>query len=269
MKNHLLIIDPQNDFVQLNGALSVPGAVEDMKRLANFVERNARDIDDIHVTLDSHREVDIAHPIFWLDNNGEHPKPFTNITLDDVTSGRMRTRIPTWNIRAEEYASQLAILGRYDLTIWPPHCIIGSWGHAVDDNLSQQLRRWERQSFAIVNYVTKGSNIWTEHYSAVKAEVEDPADPTTQLNTSLIDVLQDPEVAQVFIAGEALSHCVANTIRDIADNFGEENIQKFVLLEDCCSSVPGCEKMGEEFVREMSARGMSLMQSTQDMFTAA
>ena len=35
----LLIIDPQNDFCDPNGALFVPGADEDMKRLASMVMR--------------------------------------------------------------------------------------------------------------------------------------------------------------------------------------------------------------------------------------
>jgi len=49
---------------------------------------------------------------------------------------------------------------------------------------------------------------------------------------------------------------VANTIRDIAAEFGDDQIKKFVLLEDTSSNVGGFEKMGQDFVREMVARGM-------------
>jgi len=258
MTTHLLVIDPQNDFVAPSGSLFVPGADQDMARLCAFMERNGDLIDDIHVTLDSHREVDIAHPIFWMDSAGKQPPPFTDITLTDLDNGTWQTRIPAWNERARQYVAALEQAGRYNLTIWPPHCIIGSFGHALHSGFSDRLRAWERKQFAVVDYVTKGSNIWTEHYSAVKAEVEDPADPTTQMNTALIDLLQDPDIDLILIAGEALSHCVANTIRDIADNFGEENIKKFTLLEDCCPNVPGCEQLGTDFVREMKASGMSV-----------
>jgi len=55
---------------------------------------------------------------------------------------------------------------------------------------------------------------------------------------------------------------VANTIRDIANSFGDENIKKFVLLKDTCSNVPTFEKMGEEFVTEMTDRGMQMSTST-------
>ena len=263
MKRHLLVIDPQNDFVDPNGSLHVPGAEEDISRLTQLVERSGGDLDDIHVTLDSHREIDIAHPIFWVGGDGQPPPPFTTITADDLEKGRWRPRIADWTPRVRDYLEKLSTNGRYDLTIWPPHCIIGSWGHAVFPVFSDALRDWERKHFAIVDYVTKGSNIFTEHYSAVKAEVEDAGDPTTQLNGRLIDLLQDPQVGEIWIAGEALSHCVANTVRDIAKHFGEENIRKFVLLSDCSSSVPGCEKMGEDFVVEMKQRGMKVAKSSE------
>jgi nicotinamidase/pyrazinamidase len=63
---------------------------------------------------------------------------------------------------------------------------------------------------------------------------------------------------EILITGEALSHCVANSIRDIANNFGDDNIKKFVLLEDTSSNVNGCEKMGQDFVKEMIGRGMKI-----------
>ena len=67
--------------------------------------------------------------------------------------------------------------------------------------------------------------------------------------------------ANLIVAGEALSHCVANTVRDIASNFGEDNIKKLVLLTDCSSSVGGFEQLGTDFVAEMQARGMKTARS--------
>lgn len=90
----------------------------------------------------------------------------------------------------------------------------------------------------------------------LQADVPDPSDASTNLNTELIQRLQVADL--IGITGQALSHCVANTIRDIASNFGEENIKKFVLIEDTTSSVGGFENLGEEFVKEMTARGMQV-----------
>jgi len=258
MKIELLIIDPQRDFCNPHGALYVPGADDDMKRLADMVIRLKDKLNDIHITLDSHHLVDIAHPIFWLTSAGTHPIPFegglpTIITLADINNGKYRTTNPQHQARATEYVATLEKNGRYPLCIWPPHCLIGSPGATIVPELFETLLAWE-SDFAMVDTVTKGSNFWTEHYSAVQADVPDPEDPGTQLNWALIEVLQKADI--ILLAGEARSHCLANTVVDIADNFGEENIKKMVLLDDATSDVTGCEDMGKDFVTAMTARGM-------------
>ena len=261
MKNaHLIVIDPQNDFCLPTGALSVPGAYEDMERLAAMITKNVDNIDSINVTLDSHHPVHIAHPIWWVDQAGKHPAPFTLITVDDVATGKWRSYNPGFQKRSEAYVKALADGGRYVLCIWPEHCLIGTSGAAVVDVLNSALRTWEKE-FAVVKMVTKGSNMFTGHYSAVKADVEDPEDVTTSLNTKLVELLRD-STGDILIAGEALSHCVANTIRDIASKFTDEQVKRFVLLEDACSNVTGFEVLGQQFVTEMTARGMRLSTTT-------
>jgi nicotinamidase-related amidase len=86
--------------------------------------------------------------------------------------------------------------------------------------------------------------------------VPDDGDSSTKLNTALIDALNDAD--EILITGEALSHCVANTIRDIAAQFGVDQIQKFTLLEDTSSNVTSFEKMGQDFVKEMVKKGMKI-----------
>jgi nicotinamidase-related amidase len=277
LKIHLLIIDPQFDFCDPTGALYVPGAESDMHRLAKMVNRLKDKLDDIHVTLDSHHLVDIAHPIFWVDSKGQHPNWFTLIFEDDVKNGVWRATNPNHQKRALEYVQSLKANNRYVLCIWPPHCLIGSDGYKVyngqqntpaDERLYNALLKWEND-FAMIDYVTKGSNLWTEHYSAVQADVPDPMDPDTQLNMRLIKTLQDPDI--VLLAGEALSHCVLNTVTDIANNFGEENIKKLVLLTDATSPVPNPPGpnapdfvgMGKKFIKDMKARGMQVSTTTE------
>jgi nicotinamidase/pyrazinamidase len=112
-----------------------------------------------------------------------------------------------------------------------------------------------------VNYVTKGHNPWTEHYSAVQADVPDPDDPGTQLNIRLIQTLKNAEV--VALSGQALSHCVANTVRDIADIVGEDGIRKLVLIEDTSSPVPGFEELARQFLTDMRQRGMKIVRAAE------
>jgi hypothetical protein len=63
------------------------------------------------------------------------------------------------------------------------------------------------------------------------------------------------------LTGQALSHCLANTTRDIAKGFGDKSlISKFTLLQGASSNVPGFEFMGEDFVKELAADGMKIDQ---------
>jgi len=264
-----LVIDPQNSFCHpAEGELYVPGAEKDAERLAKLIGKLLHEIDDIHVTLDTHHEMDVAHPIFWLNQKGEHPSPFTQISKGDVINGIWRPFNPklpcppygTLLDRMIDYVTKLEENGRYQLTIWPPHCRIGTPGHNVVEPLREAFRKWELTRYAMIDYVTKGSNIFTEHYSGVEADVPDPEDPTTHVNTRLIETLEKADV--IVFSGEASSHCVASTIRDIVKNFGEETVKKCVLLEDAMSPVPGFEQIADDFFQEMKNKGMQITTTT-------
>jgi len=258
----LLIIDGQYDFCNKQGALYVNGADGDMTRLSQMIKENINRIDSIHCTLDSHQTVHIAHPIFWVNSKGEHPAPFTVISENDVKNGTWRAFNPSMQQWAVDYVKSLADNNRYALCIWNPHCLIGSVGATVDSNLYGALLEWEN-TFKKVNYVPKGSNFKTEHYSAVKADVEVSGDPTTMLNMQLINILKSGN--DILICGEALDFCVRNTITDIANEFSDDEVKRFVLLEDACSSVnaPGLEHLGPDFIRAMTARGMRISKTTE------
>ena len=258
----LIVIDPQNDFCDSGqGALFVPGAAEDMSRLAQLVTRLGDKLADIHVTLDSHHQIHVAHPIYWKDSSGNHPAPFTIITADEVRNGVWTTTRPGWlkNTRygfgALQYVESLEANGKYPLCIWPPHCLIGHWGHNVYQPLLDALDDWENECFGAVNYITKGSNYHIEHYSAIRADVVDPTDHTTDINKPFLQTVFEAD--EILIAGEAGSHCVASTVRDADAFFGEDSfVKKLVLLEDATSPVPRFEQLQEEFVSEMTAKGM-------------
>lgn len=268
MNIHLLTIDPQRDFCDKTIAkLYVPQAEDDMDRLAALIMRRLKKINQIHSTMDSHQTVHIAHPIYWKAGHsktpagyqpGDHPKPFTTITHPDTEDGVWVTTNPKWEDYGRYYTGELKRHGRYQLMIWPPHCRIGTPGHTLMPCIDAAFTAWEEQ-FEKVNFVTKGSNINTEHYSALMADVPDPKDLSTGLNTKLIDTINQAD--EIWVAAEALSHCVANTVTDLADNFGESNIKKLVLIEDCTSNVGGCEQMGKDFVQRMTKRGMRLAKS--------
>ncbi len=269
---HLLVIDPQNDFCDLPAdylpgdplntgesikpQLAVPGAHADMLRLAEFMQRGMRGLSDLSVTLDSHHRVGIERPAMWMQADGSPVNPFTQIAAADVRAGKFLPRNPKALPRVLSYLDALEAGGRYVHMVWTPHCEIGTWGHNVHANVRAAYNAWEERELGIVNKVTKGSNPWTEHYSAVMAEVPDANDPTTQLNRGLIDILSESDLA--LIAGEAGSHCVKATTEHIADNFGAGGLNKLVILQDCISPVGGFEQQYQDFLRDMGARGLQI-----------
>ena len=279
---HLLVIDPQNDFcdlpadwlakepstgAQMQPALPVAGAHADMLRLAGLIREGAGGIDAITITLDSHHRFDIAHPTFWQSRDGGAVAPFTTITAAQIRGGDYSPRDRSALPRTLAYVDELERRGRYTLMVWPVHCEIGSWGHNVHSAVKAAYNAWEDGQLRVVEKIAKGSNPWTEHFSGVQAEVPDPEDPSTQVNVGLVRTLEEADV--VLMAGEALSHCLANTVRDIAAQFSDPRyVAKIHLLRDATGNVPGFEALGEAFVRELTAKGMKLTTTT-DILAAA
>jgi len=261
-KIDLLLIDPQVSFCDpQKGELYVKGADKDMERLATMIKRVKSKIDDIHVTVDSHHYVDVAHPVFWKNSAGQNPSPFTIITSDDVRNGVWNPTNLSWRARMISYVESLEKGGKYPLCIWPPHCMIGSEGHNIYPVLFDALLEWEKD-FAMVDYVTKGSNVFTEHYSIFRAEVVDPSDATTQINTRLVNTLMESDI--IVIAGEASSHCLRNSGLDLVDLFNDDSyVSKIILLTDACSPVPGFEQQEKDFIKVMTDRGMKTSTTTE------
>ena len=234
-------------------ALPVASAHADMQRLARFIDAAAPRLTAITVTLDSHHRLDIAHPTFWRTGDGRPVAPFTSITVAQVRAGDFLPRHDD-DLPRTAYLQELETRGRYTLMVWPIHCEIGSWGHNVHADVRAAYNRWEDAGQHIVRKVPKGTNPWTEHYSALMAEVPDPDDPRTQLNRGLLHALDRAEL--LLIAGEAGSHCVKATVEDLAQHLPGGKLSRVVLLTDCMSPVPGFNAGQTAFLQRMRELGM-------------
>jgi nicotinamidase-related amidase len=279
----LLAVDVQNTFCIPGFALFVEGrsgsgAVDDNRRLVEFVYRNLGAITQILPSLDTHRAMQVFHAIWLIDQNGKHPEPYTLVSAEDVKLGRYRAnpviadaleRDPAYVERhLAFYARRLAEGGKYDLTIWPYHAMLGSIGHALVSSVEEAIFFHTIARYSQPEFQVKGDNALTEHYSILGPEVtEGPdGDPLGAKNQALIDKLLTFDA--VVVAGQAKSHCLAWTVDDLLEHDEMRRLaERVYLLEDCTSPivVPGVVDYTDEadaaFDR-FAAAGMHVVRST-------
>lgn len=233
-RNHLLIIDMQIDFCHEQGALRVPGAKEDIRRLTEFIYRHAERITGITCSMDSHLPNQIFNPSWWVNEQGHHPVPFTVITAQDVQAGTWRPLSdPKWSL---DYLNKLEEQAKKALVVWPYHALIGGVGNGLDPELWSAVFWHSLARRVPPAWWRKGSIPQTEHYSILKPEIEVPEHPETDGSQALLDRLAEQD--HIIIAGEAASHCVLETIEDLINEFKEpERLSRVVVLRDCTSPV--------------------------------
>jgi nicotinamidase-related amidase len=231
----LLLVDPQVDFIHIDGALSVPGAVVDTRRTIEWLFANLESVTDIAVSLDSHIPLMIFFPTWWADNKGRHPEPFTPISAQQVRSGEW---VPQYEQEwSRKYVDALEIESKKQLMIWPYHTMIGTPGHTVTPALAEAIAFHAAARNAQPEYLIKGTIARTEYYSLLEPEVKDEDDPRGDLNQDFLNRLMGYDA--VYVAGQAKSHCVLESIGSIVARYGDqaESMSKIHLLEDCTSSV--------------------------------
>ena len=224
----LLIVDPQQDF-HPGGSLGVQGAMEDSQRIARFLKQHKDKIERVVL-------MHIHHPDFWINREGKQPTPFTIIEPADVENKIWQPRQPNMASWALTYVRKLQEGGRFQLQVWPKHCLLGTRGHAVEKNLMSALNEWAIHRGRSINWLFKGLNNRTEMHSAFKAEVPLDDDPQTQLGVDMIALLARHN--KVFCCGEALSHCVNHSVRDLVSGWPVGRSKSdIVVLQDCASPV--------------------------------
>jgi len=282
----LVAVDVQNtfcipDFELYVGGRSGTGAVDDNRRLCEFIYRNLNVITQICPTMDTHQSLQIFHAIFLVNDQGQHPAPYSLITADDIAKG-------TWRFNAEiadrlgldsiyvqrhleHYTRILSSGDKYALTIWPYHALLGGIGHALVSSFEEAAFFHGFARRTQPNFQMKGTNPLTENYSVLGPEVLTGPDgeAIASKNFAFIDTLLDFDA--IIIAGQAKSHCVAWTIQDLLDGIQQRDgslAQKVYLLEDCSSPVvvPGAidyTNEAEAAYQKFANAGMHLVRSTE------
>lgn len=249
----LFICDPQNDYSD-EGSIPIPNANADSNRIYDMIKDHMDDILEIYVSLDSRHRTHISNAISWVNKKGDIPEPFTIITANEVNKGKWKARQRSSQQDFVDYVSKVEANSRLPFTIWPDHCLIGTWGQAVMPQINEALQDWAAHRLTTVEYIIKATNTHTEMYSAICCEVPDPNDPSTELDLGMIERLKSAD--RVLICGQSLSHTVQMTLKDILSNWKEDEVGKLMLLTDCSSPVPGFEAMADTFVREIKDKGV-------------
>jgi nicotinamidase-related amidase len=247
-KDLLLIIDAQYDFCDEKGSLYVPGAEKDMERLATFIKNNEKKISDILLSQDTHQVIDISHPTFWVNKNDENPVPFTRITVEDVENDIWKSIFG--KEQALRYLKELDKQGEFPHVIWPEHCIEGSKGAAIVDVVMEAVKNWARINNKLYKVIQKGKNPFTEHFGIMQANVPLEHDVDTQINISLLHSFAD--YSTIYIAGEAESHCVANTVKQLLAF--SDIAAKIVILKNCMSPVSGFEHLADGIYSQLEPK---------------
>lgn len=284
----LLAIDVQNtfcipDFELFVGGRSGMGAVHDNIRLCEFIYRNLDRITQIALTMDTHTAVQIFHSVFWVNEAGSHPPAMTMISLEDVERGvwkanpaiasNLGQNVEQLQAYALHYVRTLDQNGKYPLTIWPYHSMLGGVGHAVVSAVEEACFFHNMARSSQTHFEMKGGNPLTENYSVLKPEILETQhhQAIAQKNTAFVQKLLSFDA--VLIAGQAKSHCVAWTIDDLLTEIQAVEptlAQKIYLLDDCTSPVvvPGVVDFTEQAdaaYQRFAEAGMHIVQSTEPM----
>ena len=286
-KTWLMLIDVQNtfcipDFELYVGGRSGRGAVEDNTRLCEFIYRNLGKITQITATMDTHKTMQVFHAIFFVDENGNHPAPYTDLHVSELRDGKWKfypALADQFHIAPEygqqmviHYAEELQKTGKYALTIWPYHAMLGSVGHALVSSVAEALFFHSVARLAQTDIVIKGESPFTENYSVIGPEVlRGPMDELLGVHDQrFIEQLETFD--QLIIAGQAKSHCVAWTVSDLLDDImlaDPQLAKKVYLLEDCTSPVvvPGVvdhTEAADAAYEWFASAGMHIVKSTEN-----
>jgi nicotinamidase-related amidase len=261
----LWLVDVQIDFCfpAPLGRLTVPHALEDTRRTVEWLYRNAHAITHIAASLDTHTPYQIFYPSWWRDADGNHPAPFTVITAKDVAEGRWQPGTEVaWS---EHYVKQLEKSSKKQLMIWPYHCMEGTTGRALVPALSEAIMFHSAARVTQPTYLVKGTIPQTEHYSVLEPEVKFPSHPQGMLNEAFLHSVLG--FTQIYVCGQARSHCVLETMNSVVRYFMEQPdiLRKIHFLDDCSSPITGFEEHTEQQIAAFKSRGVQLVTAADDI----
>lgn len=258
-KTLLLAIDVQNDFMENIGTLPVSGSKGDVARLTQWIYNNLEHLTQVMCSLDTHSIAQIFHAYWWVDAKGNRPAPFTIITHADVQSGKWKASNGD-NARSLEYLENLELKGKKQLCIWPYHCLEGTKGAELESEFTKMIYFHSAARNIQPLLVAKGQDPNSEMYGIIEAEYN----PNHQVNQMVLDTVA--EFHEIYIAGQASSHCVLASTMQILEHFADRRdiTSRITLLVDCMSPIVGFEEVTLQQFQDLKNKyGIQVKKSTE------
>lgn len=284
----LVLVDPQDGFIRRGRPLCVEGAIDDTIRTVEWILKNMARITTIAASLDSHLPIQIFFPSWWIDvKTGKHIDDSTVVTLADLKNKKYRAMFDFMfeyekgkkMLWSEYYVTMLEEFGKSivadedftkkNLMAWAFHCGLGTHEHPIESTLYEAIYAHALARSSQPKLKVKGKVELTEHFSIVEGEVEVPSDPDSGVDEDFLNDLANYDL--IYIAGQAKSHCVLETIYSIVRFYkgdARNVLSRIRILEDCMSSVviPGVvdftDAADAAFAELSSKFGLRLVKST-------
>lgn len=261
----VILVDYQHDFIDPEGALYVPGALDDIARFLKWFYLNANKITSIYVSMDTHLPFQIFFSSWWKNaKTKEHPPSFTTITAEDISK---EIWVPVFQVEwSVQYVDLLKQRAKKDLMIWPYHTLEGTIGYTLSTPISEAIAWHSAARNTQPTYIAKGRTLRSEYYGIFGAEIPDPEDPESGINVALLDAIMQND--RIYVAGESKSHCVLESEKQIFKHFGnkQELLGRLHFLRDCTSSVKHSnidfDAQAEAELAIMEQKGIQMVLST-------
>jgi nicotinamidase-related amidase len=263
----------QSDFTDAKGSLTVyPGSKRDIENLTRSMYANMEGITDIMCSIDTHYPLQIFFSSFWQDEFGNPVNPGTMVAYADVQSGKFKS-IHGSPKKVAECLKALETAGKVGVYVWPYHCLIGTPGFNLENQFAAMVHFHSHAKNSKPQVVFKGTDIYSEMYGIIHPEYN----PENTVRMDILNAIASVDGSnnlkahydEIYIAGEAASHCVLESASQILAAFKDrpEILQRITILEDCTSPVPGFEQQATDGLENLKkAYGIKIAKSTDIQF---
>jgi len=256
----LVPIDCENDFV--NGTLPVPGGAEAIKKIVELIFTYPEQISKILLPMDKHLVAHIFYGLWWKDQKGKHPAPYTQILNKEVQEGVWTPILkPEWS---KFYTARLEETGQAPLMIWPKHCSASSEGSNLIPSLAEAVEWFCAARKTNPVYLFKGMIPESEHYGMFASCIQVPGYKESRLLVDMLELIAG-EYEEIFITGLAEDFCVRESLKQMIDFFQKnmpEAVRRIRLVRDCTALVfPEQRKEADEFLARLEEHGIQVVSS--------